>query len=167
MNTDYIEGKSVFIRVDPYTKVKDYRVNLLGYRSAMLMFKQDSVVIPQRRLGDEQRKPILTKKQETLFPPTMLRALWGQENQVDNTAATGLFPMKSAQPEPALGPVDGMLQHAIQDATQPCDLPLRWEALAWLWVCCPDVADQLHLPWPEAPDLSQKAADYLERFATF
>jgi len=131
------------------------------------MFKQSSGVTPQRTVGNKQRKPMIMKNRGNLFPRNTVHTLWGQDNQIDNTDVTALFPTKSERPDPALGPVDGMLKHAIQDATQPCDLQLRWEALAWLWVCCPDVADQLHLSWPEAPDLSQKAADYLERFSTF
>lgn len=69
--------------------------------------------------------------------------------------------------EVMLGPVDEMLTRAVQDATQACDPTLRWEALAWLWVCCPDVADQLLLPWPELIDMQQKAADYLYRYPAF
>ncbi len=38
-----------------------------------------------------------------------------------------------------------MLNRALQDASQSADLGLRHEARAWLWVCCPDVADQLEL----------------------
>jgi hypothetical protein len=133
----------------------------------MLMFKQNSVVIPQRHLGDEQRKTLLTKQQETIVPLTVLHTLWGEDSQLESPDRIAHLPAAGQQPDPALSSVDGMLQHAIQDATQPCDLVLRGEALAWLWVCCPDVADQLHLSWPEAPNLSQKAADYLDRFATF
>jgi hypothetical protein len=65
-----------------------------------------------------------------------------------------------------------MVKHAIQDATQSCDPALRREALAWLQLCCPDIADQLppagaqtlSLMVVEAIDLHQKAATYLERY---
>ncbi len=65
-----------------------------------------------------------------------------------------------------------MVKHAIQDATQSCDPALRWEALAWLQVCCPDIADQLpsagaealSLMMVESIDLHQKAVAYLERY---
>lgn len=68
--------------------------------------------------------------------------------------------------------MDEMVKHAIQDATQSCDPALRREALAWLQVCCPDIADQLpragmetlSLMMVESIDLHQKAAAYLERY---
>ncbi|HRW06807.1 MAG TPA: hypothetical protein P5121_17005 [Caldilineaceae bacterium] len=46
-----------------------------------------------------------------------------------------------------------MITQAIEDACQCCDMRLRAEALAWLWICCPDVADQLTLPTPEVAAL--------------
>jgi hypothetical protein len=53
---------------------------------------------------------------------------------------------------------------AIHDARQTVDLKLQGEALAWLWVCCPDLADELELPTlpPIAFDL--QAIRYLDRF---
>jgi len=68
--------------------------------------------------------------------------------------------------------MDEMVKHAIQDATQLCDPALRREALAWLQVCCPDLADQLPPAGAatlsrmvvETIDLHQKAAAYLERY---
>ena len=64
--------------------------------------------------------------------------------------------------------LDEMVQHALQDATQSCDLDLRWEAVAWLWVCCPDMADQLRLTLPESlpehVDVQQHATAYLARY---
>ena len=44
--------------------------------------------------------------------------------------------------------LDGMLTCAIKDARQTHDLVLQQEACAWLWVCCPDIADELGLPTP-------------------
>ncbi len=63
--------------------------------------------------------------------------------------------------------VDEMLKRAISDVMQAGDLCLRWEALAWLWVCCPDIADQLRLPGPEAADVQQRATAYMDRYAAF
>jgi hypothetical protein len=68
--------------------------------------------------------------------------------------------------------MDQMVKHAIQDATQSWDIDLRREALAWLQVCCPDIADQmpsagaetLSMMVVETIDLHQKAAAYLERY---
>lgn len=73
--------------------------------------------------------------------------------------------------------MDEMVKHAIQDATQLRDSVLRREALAWLQVCCPDIADQLPsagLPPADAAtlslmavetiDLHQKAVAYLKRY---
>ena len=68
--------------------------------------------------------------------------------------------------------MDEMVKHAIQDAIQLFDPALRREALAWLQVCCPDIADQLpaagvetlSLMVVETIDLQQKAAAYLERY---
>jgi hypothetical protein len=42
-----------------------------------------------------------------------------------------------------------MIARAVEDAMQDEDLALQQEALAWLWVCCPDLADQLELPYPQ------------------
>ena len=67
-----------------------------------------------------------------------------------------------------VGMLDEMVQHALQDATQSRDVGLRWEAVAWLWVCCPDIAEQLLVTWPEgmpaSVDVQQQAAAYLERY---
>ncbi len=63
--------------------------------------------------------------------------------------------------------VDEMLKRAISDVTQAHDLRLRWEALAWLWVCCPDVADQLRLTYPESTAVHQQATAYMDRYAAF
>ena len=39
-----------------------------------------------------------------------------------------------------------MTAQAIYDAHQSESLPLQQEALEWLWVCCPDIAEDLELP---------------------
>lgn len=67
-----------------------------------------------------------------------------------------------------VGMLDEMVQHALQDATQSGDVGLRWEAMAWLWVCCPDIAEQVLLTWPEGMpatiDVQQQATAYLDRY---
>jgi hypothetical protein len=60
---------------------------------------------------------------------------------------------------------DAMLSRALRDACQLWDPALRIEALAWLWVCCPDVADELALPTPEAATLTQLVEAYVARQA--
>jgi hypothetical protein len=54
--------------------------------------------------------------------------------------------------------MDTMILRAIADARQTDDPMLRQEALTWLWICCPDIADQLGLPTlqahAEVPDLA-------------
>lgn len=60
--------------------------------------------------------------------------------------------------------VDTMIVRAVHDAQQNEDPALRREARTWLWICCPDLADQLDLPNPEAADqlddLAGEAAAY-------
>lgn len=58
---------------------------------------------------------------------------------------------------------DALLVRAVRDACRVDNPALRGEALAWLWVCCPDVADELALPTPEAATLTQLLAAYLTR----
>ena len=38
---------------------------------------------------------------------------------------------------------------ALADVQQGQDQTLQQEALAWLWVCCPDLVEELELPAPE------------------
>lgn len=56
-----------------------------------------------------------------------------------------------------------MLSRAVQDACQSADRALRQEAQAWLWVCCPDVAEQLELTAVEISDVPQLALYYMNR----
>jgi len=71
--------------------------------------------------------------------------------------------------------IDDTLIHAIRDARQIYDLALQQEALAWLWICCPDIADELALPTletalaiaAEKEDAPLKVVDYLHRYSTF
>ncbi|MBX3012049.1 MAG: hypothetical protein KF832_11110 [Caldilineaceae bacterium] len=81
-------------------------------------------------------------------------------------ASSILFPAPIVPEDITFMMLDEMVKRAIQDATQAQDLALRWEALAWLWVCCPDVADQFQLPWPTTADVQQQATAYLERYPT-
>lgn len=61
--------------------------------------------------------------------------------------------------------MDGMLQQAIADARQSHDRALQQEALAWLWICCPDVADDLHLPRPNLLKAQFAVVAYADRYA--
>lgn len=61
--------------------------------------------------------------------------------------------------------MDGMLQQAIADARQSQDAALQQEAISWLWVCCPDVADELRLPRPKALRTGHAVVDYARRYA--
>lgn len=56
-----------------------------------------------------------------------------------------------------------MLSRAVQDACQAYNGALQQEARAWLWVCCPDVADQLGLTVGDRNDVGSLASAYLER----
>jgi hypothetical protein len=60
----------------------------------------------------------------------------------------------------------GMTACAIKDAGQTDDPVLQQEALAWLWVCCPDLADELRLPAP-ATAVAAQAINYLDRLAVW
>jgi hypothetical protein len=92
---------------------------------------------------------------------------------VGNDRAAGLL-TKTAGPRQAenctnlrpaprpLGSIEEVTAHAIKDAQQALDPTLQQEALAWLWVCCPDLADELGLPLP-ATDPPVEIAHYLER----
>ena len=59
--------------------------------------------------------------------------------------------------------VDTMIGRAVRDAHQHEDPALRDEASAWLWVCCPDLADQLDLPNPVATEMPDEVMAYSRR----
>jgi hypothetical protein len=61
--------------------------------------------------------------------------------------------------------LDEMLRQAIADARQCQDSLLQQEATTWLWVCCPDVADELSLPRPKALKNGSLTVDYARRYA--
>jgi hypothetical protein len=67
-------------------------------------------------------------------------------------------------PDAELPVVHGVAARALKDARQSDDPVLGQEALAWLWVCCPDLADELGLP-PPAASVDAEATNYLERLA--
>lgn len=54
--------------------------------------------------------------------------------------------------------LDDMVIRTLQDARQTANPALRQEALEWLWLCCPDIAEQLALPAAHAAP-EQAAAD--------
>lgn len=68
-----------------------------------------------------------------------------------------------------------VLARAIRDARQTRDKVLQQEALAWLWICCPDVADELGLGMPVATPVTNpaqahtapEALGYLQRYSAF
>jgi hypothetical protein len=61
--------------------------------------------------------------------------------------------------------LDDMLRQAIADARQSQDAVLQQEAITWLWVCCPDVADELSLPRPKTLKNGHLTVEYARRFA--
>lgn len=94
--------------------------------------------------------------------------LWMSDAVVTGMGMKQRRPLETEVIDTTVGMLDEMVQHAVQDATQSHDPGLRWEAVAWLWVCCPDIAEQLLLTWPESMpatiDVQQQAAAYLERY---
>lgn len=94
--------------------------------------------------------------------------LWMSDAVVTSIGTHHHHAPESEATDTTVGMLDEMVQHALQDASQSRDLGLRWEALAWLWVCCPDIAEQLLLTWPEGipatVDVQQQATAYLDRY---
>jgi hypothetical protein len=58
------------------------------------------------------------------------------------------------------GAVNWTIARAIRDATQIADLALQEEAAAWLWICCPDIAEQIELPDPQYEAMPTLATAY-------
>ncbi len=56
-----------------------------------------------------------------------------------------------------------MIIRAMRDAQQAEDPALRQEARTWLWVCVPDLADELGLPNPQTADLPDEVTAYTHR----
>ena len=59
------------------------------------------------------------------------------------------------------GAVGQTIARAIRDATQSTDPALRQEAVAWLWICCPDIAEQVDLPDPDIDAMPAHATSYV------
>lgn len=102
------------------------------------------------------------------YLPGHMGSLWTKNALGSGTRKGGGHMAYSDAADTTFALLDEMVKHALQDATQSCDIGLRWEAVAWLWVCCPDIADQLLLTWPEDMpqdiDMQQQALAYLERY---
>jgi hypothetical protein len=58
------------------------------------------------------------------------------------------------------GAVNWTIARAIRDATQFADPALQEEATAWLWICCPDIAEQIELPDPQYETMPTLATAY-------
>jgi len=59
------------------------------------------------------------------------------------------------------GAVNQTIARAIRDATQTADPALQQEAASWLWVCCPDIAEQVDLPEIHIDTMPALAAAYI------
>lgn len=127
------------------------------------MFEQTFVVTHQLPMLDGYKKQMKIKDRESCLPRNTMGKRWAEDGLVARPDAGSPHLAGMTANDATFAMVDAMMQHAIQDAIQSSDPFLRGEALAWLWVCCPDIADQLRLPWPEATDVQQKAAAYMDR----
>jgi hypothetical protein len=65
------------------------------------------------------------------------------------------------------GVVSQTIARAIRDATQTADLALQQEAASWLWICCPDIAEQVELPEMHYHAMPTQAAAYSRGDVTF
>lgn len=59
------------------------------------------------------------------------------------------------------GAVSQTIARAIREATQSADPVLQQEAASWLWICCPDIAEQVDLPELHFDTMSTLAAAYV------
>jgi hypothetical protein len=59
------------------------------------------------------------------------------------------------------GAVSQTIARAIRDATQTADPALQQEAASWLWICCPDIAEQVELPELHYDTMPALAATYV------
>ena len=100
--------------------------------------------------------------------PSYMSSVWTADDFMTGVAWRAAPEHETEAVDTTILMLDEMVKHAVQDATQSYDLDLRWEAVAWLWVCCPDIADQLLLTLPETQpahlDLQQQAMAYLARY---
>ena len=60
------------------------------------------------------------------------------------------------------GAVNQTIAQAIRDATQSTDPARQQEAASWLWICCPDIAEQVELPEPHYEMMTALAAAYVK-----
>jgi hypothetical protein len=59
------------------------------------------------------------------------------------------------------GAVSQTIARAIRDATQTADPARQQEAAAWLWICCPDIAEQVDLPELDYEAMPVHATSYV------
>jgi len=59
------------------------------------------------------------------------------------------------------GAVNQTIARAIRDAMQSADPKLQQEAASWLWICCPDIAEQVDLPEIVVDRMTTLAAAYI------
>ncbi len=59
------------------------------------------------------------------------------------------------------GAVNQTIARAIRDATQTVDSALQQKAASWLWICCPDIAEQVVLPELHYDTMPTLAAAYV------
>lgn len=59
------------------------------------------------------------------------------------------------------GAVGQTIDRAIRDALQTADPARRQAAAAWLWICCPDIAEQVDLPELHLDTIPTLAATYV------
>jgi hypothetical protein len=81
------------------------------------------------------------------------------EEQVTEGAGSG--PSRDGYLQKIDGAVNWTIARAIRDATQVTNLALQQEAAAWLWICCPDIAEQIELPDPHYEAMPTLATAYI------
>jgi len=59
------------------------------------------------------------------------------------------------------GAINQTIARAIRDAMQSADPKLQQEAASWLWICCPDIAEQVELPEIVVDRMTTLAAAYI------
>jgi len=59
------------------------------------------------------------------------------------------------------GAVSQTIARAIRDATQGDDVARQHEAASWLMICCPDIAEQIELPYVDFEKLPGLATAYM------
>jgi hypothetical protein len=72
---------------------------------------------------------------------TTMSSFWNQTHPAEGKPT----PTPSANEQEA---THSAIAHALHDLTHAPDPAQQQAALAWLWVCCPDIAEELRLPAP-------------------